>query len=426
MAPTPEQVEPRMAGFLTMLDDAFRRYGLPGGLPNSIRRAVAATPRHMFVHRFRQISGPEQGTEDAEAVHDSDIDPMRDLAVVYSDAVMMHVDTAGQPLPSTNSQPSYVLWLLHLLGLEPGHRVLEIGSGSGWLAAIMGRLIGESGHVTGIEVIPELAAQSRADLDRLGIANVTVLAADGGQGHSAGAPYDRVMITAATWDLPTMLFDQVADGGRVLVPVELRGGGCQVAVLRRAEDRFVCEQAIPGWFVPLLGPGQQRPRLRFALETLPFWREIAGSQPQCLPLPLATVPEAAAGSAVIAFRAFLGRVAPGFAIFGSGEPPDERSWASAEPFGIVDEADRSVAVWRGGELLGYGGTSALRALARAYSNWTGFGMPGLAGLGLEVVRAGAPPVAEGRVWTELRVETALIWYALPGASDWRRLLDVYD
>ena len=61
------------------------------------------------------------------------------------------------------------------------------------------------------------------------------------------------MITAAVWDFPTMLFDQVAEDGRVLMPVELRGGGCQVTMFRRKGEAFVAERAVPGWFVPLLG-----------------------------------------------------------------------------------------------------------------------------------------------------------------------------
>jgi protein-L-isoaspartate(D-aspartate) O-methyltransferase len=192
---------------------------------------------------------------------------------------MIHVDAVGEPLPSTNSQPSYVLWLLDLLDLRPGQRVLEIGSGSGWLAAVMARLVGKGGHVTGMEIIPELAAQSQADLARLGIDNVSVLAADGAQGHAAGVPFDRVMTTAGSWDLPAVLFDQVAEGGRVLVPVELRGG-CHVTVLRREGERFVGERAVEGWFVPLLSRGQQRPALRAALAELPFWEEIGRLPPR--------------------------------------------------------------------------------------------------------------------------------------------------
>jgi protein-L-isoaspartate(D-aspartate) O-methyltransferase len=287
MTSTREQIAPHMARFLVMLDAAFRRYGVSDGLPERFRNAVTATPRHMFVHRFRMSGGPLRDRIDEGAVRDNDADPVRELADIYSDAVMIHVDASGERLPSTNFQPSYVLWLLDLLDLRPGQRVLEIGSGSGSLVAVMARLVGNGGHVTGMEIIPELAAQSQADLRRLGIDNVSVLAADGAEGHSAGAPFDRVMITAATWDLPAVLFDQVAEGGRVLMPVELRGGGCQVTVLRREGERFVGERAVPGGFVPLRGSGQQRPALRVALAELPFWDEIGRLPPRRVPLPLA-------------------------------------------------------------------------------------------------------------------------------------------
>lgn len=423
MTPIPEHVAPHMARFLVMLDAAFRRYGAPDGLPERFRHAVAATPRHLFVHRFRLGGGPLQDRTDEGSLRDNDADPAGDgLADIYSDAVMTHVDAAGERLPSTNSQPSYVLWLLHLLDLQPGQRVLEIGSGSGWLAAVMARLVGEGGQVTGIEIIPEMAAQSRADLASLGLSHLSVLATDGAQGHPAGAPYDRVMITAAVWDLPAMLFEQLAEGGRVLVPVELRGGGCQVTVLRREGDGLVAERAVPGWFVPLVGPGQQRPRLRFALAEVPFWGEIGGAAPRRVPLPLASGLDDAAGSAVAAFRAFLGRTAPGFAVFGDGEPPEQRPWLPAEPFGIVDEAGPSVALWRGGELLGYGGAGAMRSLAQAYASWASYGLPGLAGLGLRVVRGAASLTRNGRVWVEKRHGTVLVWSPLPHAEDWKGLL----
>jgi protein-L-isoaspartate(D-aspartate) O-methyltransferase len=427
MTPTPEEIAPHTARFLAILDAAFRRWGVLDGLPERFRDAVAATPRHRFVHRFRLRGGPPRDRIDEGPLRDKDADPIAELADIYSDAIMIHVDAAGERLPSTNSQPSYVLWLLHLLDLRPGQRVLEIGSGSGWLAAVMARLVGEDGHVTGIEIIPELAAQSRADLERLGVDNVFVLAADGAQGHAAGAPFDRVMITAASWDLPAVLFDQVAEGGRLLMPVELRGGGCQVTVLRRAGERFVAERAVPGWFVPLLGPGQQRPALRVALTELPFWDEIGRLPPRRVPLPLAPLPlalgpDGAAGSAVCAFRAFLGRTVAGFAIFGEGDPPEQRSWWPAEPFGILNRAERSVAFWSRGELLAYGGASALRALAQGYANWTSCGLPGLADFALQVVRIGSAPVGNGRVWTEPRGETALVWRLLPGAEDWQALL----
>jgi hypothetical protein len=208
----------------------------------------------------------------------------------------------------------------------------------------------------------------------------------------------------------------------VLMPVELRGGGCQVTVLRREGERFVAGRAVPGWFVPLRGPGQQRPVLRVALAELPFWDEIGRFPPQRVPLPLAMGPDGAAGSAAAAFRAFLGRTAAYFAIFGDGDPPEERPWLPAEPFGILDQAGHSVALWSRGELLAYGGESAVRALAKAYANWTSYGLPGMADFALQVVRSDSAPVGNGRVWTEPRGGTALVWRLLPGAEDWKALL----
>lgn len=422
MTLTLEQVAPHIDRFLDMLNVAFQRYGSPDGLPDRFREAVRATPRHLFVHRFRIGGGPLQARVDEGALRDSDAAPASELADIYSDAVMTHVDEAGDKLPSTNSQPSYVLWLLHMLDLRPGQRVLEIGSGSGWLAAVMARLVGEGGRVTGLEIIPELAAQSRADLAGLGLRNVSVLATDGADGHAAEAPFDRVMITAACWALPGVLFDQVALGGRALVPVELRGGGCQVTVLRRQRDGFVAEGAVPGWFVPLLGLGQDRPRLRFPLSALPFWEKIGGAASHRAALPLATGPDGVGGG-VAAFRAFLGRTTPGFAVFGEGEPPEQRPWLPAEPFGVVDEAGRSVALWANGELLGYGSPGAVRSLARAYGMWASCGLPGLAGLGLDIVQTDAAPSGDIPAWKEERGGTVLLWHNQPGAEHWKAIAD---
>ena len=156
-----EAILEHLSAFTSLLDERFRTYGAHDGLPSQLKDAVHATPRHRFVHRFR-LGG-------SDTLQDFDTDPIRQLSVVYSEAVMNHVDAAGEPLPSSNSQPSYVLWLIGLLRPELGHHVFEIGSGSGWLAAVMARLVVDDGRVTGIEIIPDLAEQSRRDLAALGV-----------------------------------------------------------------------------------------------------------------------------------------------------------------------------------------------------------------------------------------------------------------
>jgi Protein-L-isoaspartate(D-aspartate) O-methyltransferase (PCMT) len=197
---------------------------VPGGLPERLRSAVAATPRDRFVHRFRLSGGhrdridrfrlpcgPVRDLFNEGSLPDNDADPVGALADIYSDAVMIHVDAAGERLPSRTPSPAMCsgYWIYSTCGLgNTCSRSAPDPAGSRQMA----RLVGEGGHVTGIEIIPELAAQSQADLAGLGIDSVSVHAADGAQGHAAGAPFDRVMITAACWDMPAVLFDQVGRG----------------------------------------------------------------------------------------------------------------------------------------------------------------------------------------------------------------------
>ncbi len=392
------------ARFLDMLDADFRGHGVPEGLPPRFRAAVAATPRHRFVHRFRVADGP---------LRDSDADPAPDLEVIYSDAVMRHVDAAGEPLPSSNSQPSYILYLLHLLALEPGQIVLEIGSGSGWLAAVMARLVGPGGRVVGVELIPALAAQSLADLAALDIGNVQIITGDGTRGNAAGAPYDRAIITAASWDVPAPLLEQVADGGLVLVPIELRSGdGCAVTLLRRQDDALVAEKAVPGWFVPLLGAGQDRVDL--APHGVP-----SGDATERFALPLGLPGESGRASFAAQFRAFLGRTEPDFVSLAHA-----REVGLPVPgFGLRDSVSGSVALWQAGEIVSYGDRTAATRLARAYARWTTLGCPGPGAFRLAVHRAGAVPAGGDRRWIEPRGSTTLVWGLRSNIGDWRVLLD---
>lgn len=398
------EIEEHIGRFLGMLDTAFRRRG-EEGLPEPLRQAVLETPRHRFVHRFRaDPAGPVE-----------DFDAERHLAAVYSDRVLAHFGPDDAALDSTNSQPSYVLLLLHRLGLEPGHRVIEIGSGSGWLAAVMGRLVGD-GRVVGVEVLGELARRSRDDLAALGIANVAIVAGDGAAGHPARAPYDRAMVTAAVWDLPSALFDQVAEGGRLLLPIALAGGAgrdCHVAVLRREGDRFRALEAVPGRFVRFTGPGQERGAERRRLDELPFWPGIGATPTSCRPLSLGARDPARFAGAAYAFRLFLGQTEPGFAAFdGTGE----EEGLSVSPFGLVDAAARSVAICRPGMMLGYGSPEAARRLDAAYRRWTALGMPGPAAFELEVMRAAQAPQPGQGLWVETRGASALVWRLASAAA----------
>ena len=151
----------------------------------AVLRAMRATPRHLFVPA-----------------------DLRDAA--YED----------RPLPigydATISQPYIVALMMELL--EPGrsHRVLEIGTGSGYQAAILAQL---TSHVYTIEIVPQLAAAAAETLRRQGHTNVTVRAGDGYRGWPEQAPFDRIILTAAPPAVPQTLLDQLAPGGRLVAPI---------------------------------------------------------------------------------------------------------------------------------------------------------------------------------------------------------------
>lgn len=157
-----------------------------------------------------------------------------------------------QPLPigegQTISQPYIVAIMTELSGARDGSRVLEIGTGSGYQAAVLAELGAE---VFTIEIVPELAARATATLDRLGYTNVHVRSGDGARGWPEAAPFDAVLVTAAAPVVPRALLDQLAPGGRLVIPV---GGYAQeLEVHTKTEEGVEVRDVISVRFVPMTG-----------------------------------------------------------------------------------------------------------------------------------------------------------------------------
>lgn len=157
------------------------------------------------------------------------------------------------PLPigqgQTISQPYIVALMTALLEPGPEDRILEIGAGSGYQAAVLGAL---AGRVVTVERLPEVAAMARRNLERAGIDNVEVFVGDGTRGWPEAAPYAGIVITAAGPEVPAPLLAQLADGGRLVAPIGGREIQELVRIVRRG-DRYGRESAGPVRFVPLLG-----------------------------------------------------------------------------------------------------------------------------------------------------------------------------
>jgi protein-L-isoaspartate(D-aspartate) O-methyltransferase len=166
-----------------------------------------------------------------------------------------------RPLPighgQTISQPYIVAYMTEKLALRPGARVLDIGTGSGYHAAILARV---AVRVVSVEVVPELAARARARLARLGFANVSVHLADGALGWPADAPYDGILVACGAPSIPPALVRQLAPRARLIMPVGTRDGGQDLVIVEKDEGGRTIEwPTIEVRFVPLTGPSGEPP-----------------------------------------------------------------------------------------------------------------------------------------------------------------------
>ena len=160
---------------------------------------------------------------------------------------------ADQALPigegQTMSQPYMVALMTELLELKGPERVLEIGTGSGYQAAVLAELCEK---VYTVERVKMLAAQARVVLDRLGYKNVAIKVYDGTYGWKETAPFDAIVVTAGSPDVPSALVDQLKDGGRLVIPVGERHSQQLVRMMKTSRG-IVTEKSVPCIFVPLIG-----------------------------------------------------------------------------------------------------------------------------------------------------------------------------
>lgn len=166
----------------------------------------------------------------------------------------------GHPLPighgQTISQPYIVAYMTEALGLKPEDKVLEIGTGSGYQAAVLARL---SGKVFSVEIICELEREARQTLDRLGFSSVRTRCADGYKGWPEEAPFDAIMVTAAPEKVPQPLLDQLKPGGRLVMPVGTRFTQ-ELILIRKTPAGLKKETLIPVIFVPMTGEAKRSQR----------------------------------------------------------------------------------------------------------------------------------------------------------------------
>ena len=171
---------------------------------------------------------------------------------------MVDAAYADQALPiacgQTISQPYVVAYMTERLDVRPSHHVLEVGTGSGYQAAVLSRLAHD---VVTVERYRTLAESARMRLQTLGYNNIDVIVGDGLSGVPSRAPFDRIIVTAAAEDVPKPLLEQLAEGGVMLLPLGSHAATQVLVKLTKNKDRIAREDLIPVRFVPLL-PGKAR------------------------------------------------------------------------------------------------------------------------------------------------------------------------
>jgi protein-L-isoaspartate(D-aspartate) O-methyltransferase len=170
-----------------------------------------------------------------------------------------HMAYADHPLPigldQTISQPYIVAFMTEALKIKPGDKVLEIGTGSGYQAAVLGEI---TENVYSIEIICELEKRAKKDLDRLGYKDVVTKCGDGYQGWTEEAPFDAVIVTAAPDHVPQPLIDQLKVGGRLVIPV---GAYFQELIrITKTKDGKKEERLLGVRFVPMTGEAEKKKR----------------------------------------------------------------------------------------------------------------------------------------------------------------------
>jgi protein-L-isoaspartate(D-aspartate) O-methyltransferase len=155
----------------------------------------------------------------------------------------------GLPRGQTTSQPSLIARMVEAADLHSGDRVLEVGTGYGFQTALMSRL---AAQVVSVERHAELAEAARKNLARCNISNATVVVGDGWEGCASFAPYDAVVVSAAATEVPRALGDQLAEGGRLVIPLERGGSDDVVRLTKRAGELGDEDLITPARFVPLV------------------------------------------------------------------------------------------------------------------------------------------------------------------------------
>ena len=366
----------------------------------SVYKAFLKVPRHLFL--------PDTPLEQAYA----------------DEAVPLKYDQSGR-LISSCSQPTMIAIMLEQLQVRPGHNVLEIGTASGYTAALLYHIVGPQGYVTSVEVERDLAEQAEKNLLRAKVMGVRVVNADGAYGYLPRAAYDRILATVGVWDVPTAWPRQLKPDGILVVPISLDGVQVSAAFRPQPDGSLLSTDNRPCAFVTMRGE-----------EASPMQSVAVGSTGLVLYSAEASRMDTARLRALMSADHELVNVEPrlspadywrGLQFFLMLYRPPEAVFftygvaESAQPYGLSGRGLGLLlpgsAVFASFEEPGaahvFGGSEALLLLQALMHEWVAANRPGSAQLRLRLIPQTdeAPQVAVGRLFTR-RAHHLHAWYEL--------------
>ncbi len=200
-----------------------------------VRGAMLAVPRHLFL-------------------------PGESLARAYADDAVATKRTADGVAISSASQPAMVALMLEQLAVQPGMRVLEIGAGTGYNAALLRALVGDAGRVTTVDIDADITDGVKRHLEAAGVTGVRIVTADGASGHAPDAPYDRVILTVGAGDIAPAWVEHLTPNGLLVLPLRIGAGQFAVAFAREG-NQLRSRSVLPCGFMPLRGAMDDRERV---------------------------------------------------------------------------------------------------------------------------------------------------------------------
>jgi protein-L-isoaspartate(D-aspartate) O-methyltransferase len=323
------------------------------------------------------------------------------LADVYrDDAIITRREPGGLP-SSSSSQPSIMAIMIEQAGLRPGHRILEIGAGTGYNAAVLREVVGPAGRVVTVDIQPEVAQEAETHLRAAGHFDVVVATADGGFGYPAEAPYDCIMLTASASDISPYWRAQLRDGGLLVLPLRLRTQGLSVAFEKQG-SLLASRSILCSGFMHLRGAFGRGDNVVDMGDGL----FLSGPGARAVPLDLLSALLAerprALGDLIVPVNSF--GLGGGLGIYLALEEPGVIDIFTAHPerwgfhalSGVIDLGARSLALVRQDAVVVYGTDAAGEQMRRRAREWVALGRPGVEQLHIEAHPHGMAAELPGR------------------------------